>query len=127
MHVTLDWLRNGRGVAGLMGGAVLWVLSAVALGWAMRANLAADEQALLHDFGGAGVLIRHLHGSALIWGLGFTALQLLSFLLFAFVLRACYRLRSAVCFSVGAGLVMAGDVLGLLGLLVWIGVTTGGG
>lgn len=121
------WLRNERGVAGLAGGGVVWVLSAAALGLAMRANLAADEQALLHDFGGAGVVIRHLHGSAVLWGLGFTMLQLLSFLLFAFVLRACYRLRSAVCFSVGAGLVMVGDLLGLLGLLVWVGVTVGTG
>lgn len=121
--MLFGWLRNERGVAGLAGGGLVWVLSAVALGFAMRANLAADGQGRVHDFGGAGLLIRHLHGSAVLWGLGFAALQLLSFFMFAFVLRACFRLRTAVCFSVGAGFVMLGDALGLAALLVWVGMT----
>ncbi len=123
--MLFGWLRNERGVAGLAGGCLVWVLSAMALGFAMRANLAADEQGRVPDLGSAGVLVRHLHGSAMLWGLGFTVLQLVSFLTFAFVLRACYRLRSAMCFSAGAGFVMVGDVLGLFGLLVWVGMTTG--
>ncbi len=121
--LLFGWLRNERGVAGMAGGGMVWALSVVALSFAMRANLAADEQGRVHDFGGAGLLIRHLHGSAVLWGLGFAALQLLSFFTFAFVLRACYRLRSAVCFTVGAGFVMLGDALGLAALLVWVGMT----
>ncbi len=120
-----DWLRNERGVAGLAGGAAVWGLSAFALSLSMRANLAADDQGRLQQFAGTDVVIRHLHGTAVLWGAGFTALQLLSFLMFAFVLRACYRLRSAVCFSAGAGLVMAGDVLGLFVLMCWVGLTMG--
>ncbi len=60
-----------------------------------------------------------------LWCAAFTLLQLASFLLFAFVLRACWRLRSAVCFALAAGLVIAGDLAGLLALLVWLGVTLG--
>ncbi len=123
--ILVGWLRNERGVAGLAGAGAIWALSATALGFAMRANLAAEERARLHSFGGAGLAIRHLHGAAVLWTLGFTVLQLLSFLTFAFVLRACFRLRTAICFSVGAGLVMVGDVLGLLGVLVWVGTTLG--
>lgn len=119
----LGWLRNGPGVSGLLGGGVVWALSLVALGMGMRANLAADGQRHLRSFAGTELLIQHLHGAAVLWTLCFTALQLGSFLTFALVLRASFRLRTAVCFSAGAGIVMAGDVLGLLGLLVWVGST----
>ena len=60
-----------------------------------------------------------------LWCTAFTLLQLASFLLFTFVLRASWRLRSAVCFALAAGLVITGDVAGLLALLVWLGFTLG--
>ncbi len=91
----------------------------------MRANLAASELGRVHDFGGVGVVIRHLHGAAVLWSVGFAALQLISFLISTFVLRACYGVRSAVCFSMGAGSVMLADGAGLFGLLVWLGMTLG--
>lgn len=107
--------RRGSGVAALAG----------ALFFAMRANLAAD-----HAFANGIVrtaAVKNLHRVAMGWGLGFTVLQLGSFLAFAFVLRSCYRLRSAVCFVLGAGAVMAGDALELLGVLIWLRVTLGAG
>ncbi|WP_263385288.1 hypothetical protein [Granulicella arctica] len=121
------WLIRDRGVVGLLTGFVLWAISAVALGFSMRANLAASMQERSHNFGDAGLLIQHLHGSAVGWSLCFTALQLMSLVATAFVLRACYRWRTAACFIAGAGFVMIGDVLGLLGLLVWLGTTVGVG
>ena len=119
------WMRCRQGVAGLAVGGVVWVLSLWALFFAMRANLAADH-VFAHGVVRA-VAVRNLHWAAVAWGLGFTVLQLGSFLVFAFVLRSCYRLRSAVCFVLGAGAVMAGDALELLGVLIWLRVTVGAG
>ncbi len=117
------WLDHRWGVSGLIGGGLLWFLSAGSLALAMQANLAASAQQSRLPFGGAAMLGRHLHSVSVLWTLGFTTLQILSFLFFAFVLRGSYRLRSAVCFAVGAGFVIAGDVLGLFALLVWVGMS----
>ncbi len=121
------WLRNERGRSGLLAGVILWVMSAGALTRSMQANLAASVQEQVHDFGSAGPLIRQLHGAAVGWAVGFTLLQLMSMLLITFILRACYQLRTAICFVGGTGFVMFGDLLGLLGLLVWLGTTLGVG
>ena len=118
------WMRNVGGLLGLVGGAALWALSGWALTLAMRANLAASA---LGRARGDGSVLDHLHGTAVLWSLGFTGLQLTSFLVFTFVLRACYRLRSAVCFAMGGGFVMLGDVAGLFALLVWLRMTEGVG
>ncbi len=123
LGLLFAWMDNGWGVSGLLAGGLLWLLSAGSLALAMRANLAASARQHELAFSGTEVLIRHLHGAAVFWTLGFTTLQILSFLLFAFVLRGGYRLRSAVCFAIGAGFVIFGDVLGLFGLLVWVGMT----
>ncbi len=119
------WLRNRDGIAGLLFGVALWVFSAVALALAMQANLRASGLVRTCGAGGAELLIRHLHVTATVWGIGFTALQLASLLALTFVLRSCYRLRTAICFVMGAGAVMLGDVLGLFTLLLWLGVTLG--
>jgi hypothetical protein len=112
-------------LAGLLAGLLLWMLSAGALALSMRANLAASLQQRTHVFAGATLQIRHLHSIAVAWSLSFTTLQLLSMLVVTFVVRACYRLRAAICFTFGAGSVMLGDLLGLLGMLVWLGTTPG--
>ena len=117
------WLRNGRGVAGLLAGLLLWLLSAGALALSMHANLDASFLQHTHPFGRAAPLIRHLHTIAVAWSIAFTTLQLLSLLVTTFVVRACYRLRAAICFTLGAGSVMLADLLGLLGLLIWVGTT----
>lgn len=112
-------------MAGLVGGGVVWLLSLGALVFGMRANVAADH-VFLHGIERT-VAVRNLHRAAIGWGLGFSVLQLGSFLAFAFVLRSCYRLRSAVCFALGAGAVMAGDALELVGVLIWLRATVGAG
>lgn len=123
LGLLFAWLDNGWGVSGLAGGGVLWLLSAASLACAMRANLTASTARQNLAFAGTEMLIHHLHGAAVLWTLGFTTLQILSFLLFAFVLRGSYRLRSALCFAFGAAFVMVGDVLGLIGLLFWVAST----
>ena len=117
-----SWLRNGRGVAGLLGGAAVWMLSEGLLTLAMRANWAAAEQMQVIERMRVERMVLHLNGSAVGWSLGFIALQLISFVIYAFVLRSCYRLRTAVCYALGAGLVMAADATALFGLLVWMRV-----
>ena len=98
------------------------------LAFAMRANEAASLRFRRHGFG-----LEHessadmLHTQALLWGVLFVALQLAAPLLLAFTLRAAYRLRSAVCFALGAGIAMTLDALGLFGLLVWLWWTLGSG
>ncbi len=123
LSLLFAWRDNGWGVFGLLGGGLLWLLSAGSLALAMRANLTASAQQHNLAFAGTEVLIRRLQGAAVLWTFGFTTLQILSFLLFAFVLRGSYRLRSALCFAFGAAFVMIGDVLGLIGLLFWVART----
>jgi hypothetical protein len=120
---VFSWLRNGRGVAGLLAGLLLWVLSAGALALSMHSNLAASLQQRTHPPGGAALVVRHLHSIAVGWSIAFSTLQLLSMLVTTLVIRACYRLRAAICFSLGAGSVMVSDLFGLLCLLIWVGTT----
>ena len=117
------WLRNGRGVSGLLAGLLLWALSAGALTLSMQANLEASFLPRTQVFGGATLLMSHLHTLAVAWSVAFTTLQLLSILVTTFVIRASYRLRAAICFTLGAGSIMVADLLGLLGLLIWVGTT----
>ncbi len=114
-QTVLGWI-------GVLLACSLWVASAGALAHAMAHN--AQTSFLLRASPS-----RAMASSAdLPMALGcaaFTLLQLASFLLFAFVLRAAWRLRTAMCFLLAAGLVMAGDTAGLLALLVWLGLTLG--
>ena len=123
--MLVGWLRNRYGGAGLLAAAMVWGLSAVALALAMQANLAASGQMHIHRVDAAERLVRQLHLAAIVWSVGFTTLQLASFLTFTLVLRASYHLRTAVCFALGAGIVMLGDGLGLFVVLLWLRVTLG--
>lgn len=120
-RTILSWI-------GVFGACAVWLVSALALVFAMGHgtwNSPFQPAQSAHATGS-----RHAQaGSAdllmAVGCMGFTLLQLASFLLFAFVFRAAWRLRSAVCFSLAAGLVVAGDVAGLVALLVWLGITLG--
>ena len=106
------------GWIGVLGACAVWIASGFALAIAMHqishaSNPPARTRASSSEL------------AMMFWCAAFTLLQLTSFLLFAFVLRASWRLRSAVCFTLAAGLVMVGDAAGLLALLVWLGVTLG--
>ena len=116
--------NSGVGVAGLAFGGGLWALSAAALAVAMRRNLDASRLFALHSDAGRAA-VSHLHGSAVAWAVAFTLLQLGSFLVWAFVLRATWQLRTAVCYTLGAFLLMAGDCFGLFCLLVWLRLSLG--
>ena len=118
--------RFGR--LGLAISLLVWGASVPALAFSMQANEAAflvlrQRSSSLKYESRAG----ELHGHALLWGMAFVALQLSAPLLLAFTLRAEYRLRSAVCFALSAGIAMALDGLGLLGLLAWLRWTLGAG
>jgi hypothetical protein len=95
-----------------------------ALAFAMRQNLEASSLAQLH---GTRVrpAIEQMHGAAVGWSLGFTALQIASFLVVAFVLRTAWAWRSAVCYTVAAMLLILADSFGLFCLLVWLRITLG--
>ncbi len=116
-----------RGWAGILASLFVWLLSVPVLGMAMRSNEAAFVVLARREPGRAHGNIALLHASAVLWGLGFIGLQLLAPLLLAFTLRAAYRLRTAVCFTISAGCAMLLDGLGLLALLVWMGLTLGVG
>ncbi len=70
---------------------------------------------------------RHLHLIAVIWTLLFVVLQLVAPLLLAFTLRASYKWRSAVCFTIGVGCFLLLDAAGLFGVLVWLRFRLGSG
>ena len=111
------------GWIGILVSCALWIASVLALAFVMH-HLSSTSTHPVHtrpssSSSGSSDLALVLCCAA------FTLLQLTSFLLFAFVFRASWRLRSAVCFALAAGLVIAGDGAGLLALLVWLGVTLG--
>ena len=115
------------GWSGILVSCAAWIASATALAVAMR-HL-EHTSSLLRTYPAHSIPARETTSDlpAVLWCLAFTFLQLASFLLFAFVFRASWRMRSAVCFSLAAGLVLAGDAAGLLALLVWLGLTLGAG
>jgi hypothetical protein len=116
--------NNGRGVAGLAFGGGLWMLSAATLAVALRQNALASEVQSLHRLAAAPAITR-LHGAAVAWAVAFAALQVASFLVWAAILRTVWLLRAAVCYTLGAVMVMAGDCFGLFCLLVWLRISLG--
>ena len=70
----------------------------------------------------AGERAEHLRGVAVMWCLVLTALQLMAGLVSVGVLRGVYRLRTAVCFAVSGGSVIALNTMWLMGVLVWLRV-----
>ena len=98
----------------------MWLASGFALALAMRHGIQSAHAAGAQH-AKPGSAISFMAAGCLV----FTLLQLASLFLFAFVFRAAWRLRSAVCFSLAAGLVILGDAAGLLALLVWLGITLG--
>ncbi len=123
----MDAQARRLGRAGIVVSLLVWSVSVPVLALAMRANEAAFVQLRWPSLGREQDSVRELHTHAVLWGLVFVALQLTAPLLLAFTLRAAYRLRSAVCFTLGAGAAMVLDALGLFGLLVWLGWTLGAG
>ena len=116
-QTVLGWI-------GVLLACSLWIASAGALAHALAHN--AQTSSLLRAYPSRA----QASNADLPMVLGcaaFTLLQLASFLLLAFVFRASWRLRTAMCFSLAAVLVMAGDAAGLLALLVWLGITLGAG
>ncbi len=111
----------------MLGSWLIWLLSIASLGLAMEANQTADLQARWDGLHQRVTSIEHLHGVAVLWVLLFVVLQLSSPLLMAFTLRAVYRLRTAVCFTVAAGGAMVLDALGLFGMLMWLRFSLGTG
>ena len=97
----------------------VWMLSVPALGFAMRATQAGSYAGLYHAARSRADL-RTFHVLAVVWGTVFVVLQLAAPLLLAFTLRAFYRLRSAVCFTIGVGCSLLLDALAIFGLLVWM-------
>ena len=106
------------GWVGILVSCAIWIASVLALAFVMH-HLSSTSTHPVRTNPGSSDLAMVLCCAA------FTLLQLTSFLLFAFTFRASWRLRSAVCFALAAGLVIAGDGAGLLALLVWLGVTLG--
>jgi hypothetical protein len=100
------------------------MFSAFCLAVAMHYNLDASDLSRGHGLLERTAVAR-LHGVAVGWAGAFTFFQLAGFLVFTFVFRAAWRLRAAVCFTLGAGLVMVGDCVGLVCLLVWLRLTLG--
>jgi hypothetical protein len=115
---------GGLGVAGLGFGGGLWALSAASLAFAMRQNALASGLSSLHSLAATAAITR-LHATAVAWAVGFTLLQLASFFVWTFVFRAAWRLRAALCYTLGAVLLMVGDCFGLFCLLVWLRITIG--
>ena len=119
---------RGLGRAGLLVSLLVWSASVPALALAMQANETAFV--LLHQHNVSleqDGSVRGFHTHAVLWVLVFIALQLSAPLLLALTLRASYRLRTAVCFALSAGVAMMLDGLGLFGLLVWLWWTLGSG
>ncbi len=119
---TLRNNRAGLGWLGVLLAGTVWFASVLALFFAMH-HLSQPPTPLwahpLHRQAG------NYDFALAFWCTAFTLLQITSFLLFTFVFRAFWRLRSAVCFTLAVGLVIAGDAAGLLALLVWLGITLG--
>ena len=119
-QAALGWI-------GILLACMIWVASVLALAYAMDHLERASS--LLHTHPVRGIPVKESSSDllALLWSFVFTLLQLASFLLSAFVFRAFWRMRSAVCFSLAAGLVIAGHAAALLALLIWLGLTPGAG
>ncbi len=118
--------QTALGWTGVLLACILWVASVLALAHAM--NHLERASSLLRTYPGCGAPARDSSDlPAVLWCSAFSFLQLASFLLFTFVFRAFWRMRSAVCFSLAAGLVIVGDAAGLFALLVWLGLTLGAG
>ena len=123
--MVAEKLARRAGQIGIVASLFLWLVSLPVLGLAMQANQAAWRG---NAYRVVGVNeIRWLHGIAVIWSLVFVLLQLMAPLLLAFTMRAFYRFRSAVCFSISAGCAFMLDALGLLALLVWLRFRLGAG
>ena len=110
------------GWIGVLFACAVWIASVLALALAMHHISHAPAPPRTHP---ARTGARSSELAIALWCAPFTYQPLTSFLLFAFVFRASWRLRSAVCFALAAGLVMVGDGAGLLALLVWLGITLG--
>ena len=115
------------GRVGVAAGLLAWGLSVPVLAAMMQANEEASHLERTHGFAGAARSITHLHATAVVETVVFIALQITSLLLLTFTLRAAYRLRTAVCFTVGAAVPMLLDGLGLFALLVWLRLSLGAG
>ena len=114
-----EWFAKRSGQLGIAASLLVWAVSLPVLALVMQANQAAWRDgafrgAELHE------KLMWLHAAAVFWSLVFVLLQLVAPLLLAFTLRATYRLRSAVCFSIGAGCAFLLDVVGLFAMLIWL-------
>lgn len=109
----------------LLAASSVWITSVLALAFAMGQGIETSPLQRTYPLRISHVSANTSDLPVALGCIAFTLLQLASFLLFAFIFRACCRLRSAVCFSLAAGLVIAGDAAGLIALLVWLGVTLG--
>ena len=116
--------HKGFGVAGLLFGGGLWMLSAATLAIALRQNALASQLSSLHSLA-ANSAITRLNGAAVAWAFDFTMLQLASFLVWAGTLRSAWLLRAATCYTLGAVMLIAGNCFGLICLLVWLRITLG--
>ena len=124
--MVYEQLGSRAGQLGVTASLLLWAASAWVLVFAMQANEVAWKQGLYGRAAGGGE-IRSLHVRAVIWSLLFVLLQLVAPLLLAFTLRSFYRLRSAVCFSIGVGCGFFLDAFGLLSMLIWLRFRVGVG
>ncbi len=120
-----DGCGSWPGRAGIVCGLGLWAVSVPVLALLMQANEAATQPGRLRGFGADGRSIAHLESIAVLSGLGFIALQIAAVLTLTFALRAAYRLRTAVCFTIGAGMPLLLDACGLFGLLLWLRLSLG--
>ena len=113
------------GWIGLLVASAVWIASAGALAHGLGPGLHTSSMPGPYPPHSAHATASSSDLPMVLWCTAFTFLQLTSFLLFAFVFRAAWRLRTAVCFTLAAGLIMVADAAGLLALLVWLGLTLG--
>ena len=121
-----EQLAKRAGPFGMIASVGIWMTSVPVLGFVMQANQAAwrgDPYRVAQSSGN----LRLFHATAVLWGLVFVLQQLAAPLLLSFTLRALYRWRSAVCFTIGWGWFILLDGLGLLGMLVWLRFRLGAG
>ena len=117
--MQFERLADRKGQLGIVASLVVWGLSVPALGFAMRATQAGSYAGLYHAARSSDD-VRTFHVLAVVWGTIFVVLQLAAPLLLTFTLRAFYRLRSAVCFTISVGCSLVLDALGMLSLLIWL-------
>ena len=117
-HTLSGWI-------GILSASAVWIASVLALAYGMDHSAQVSLLQTVHPTTSPHARASNFDLPMVLGCAAFTLLQLVSFLLFAFVLRAFWRLRSAMCFTLAAGLVIAGNAAGLLALLVWLGITLG--